>query len=161
MHAAERKPAGAAPPGRVELRLAGLLKRAQALLIGEYGPALSPFGLDGRELAVLGLLVTEGPSSQQQISRRLAVDRTTMVALVDAMTAKGLVRRQSDPRDRRKNMVEVTDAGRDAQRQAGPAIDEVEAKFLTPIGADDREKLKELLRALIAAAEQPGRHATE
>lgn len=146
---------GSEPASLAGLRLAGLLKRAQNLLIEAYGPALTPFAVDGRELAVLALLADEGPASQQQISRRLAVDRTTMVALIDAMVAKGLVQRRPDPRDRRKNMIELTGAGRDTCRQATPAVDEIEKAFLSPIPAADREKLKTLLRTLISAAERP------
>ena len=146
---------GSEPASLARLRLAGLLKRAQNLLIEAYGPVLTPFAVDGRELAVLALLAAEGPASQQQISRRLAVDRTTMVALIDAMGAKGLVQRRPDPRDRRKNMIELTGAGRDTCRQATPAVDEIEEAFLSPIPAADREKLKTLLRTLISAAERP------
>jgi DNA-binding MarR family transcriptional regulator len=152
---AEQTEAASDPASLAGLRLAGLLKRAQNLLIEGYGPALAPFAVDGRELAVLTLLAAEGPASQQHLSRRLAVDRTTMVALVDAMGGKGLVQRRPDPRDRRKNMIELTDAGRDTCRRATPAVDEIEDAFLSPITMTDRENLKDLLRTLISAAERP------
>lgn len=134
------------------LRLAGLLKRAQGLLVEGYGPVLEPFGIDGRELAVLTMLASEGAASQQEISRRLAVDRTTMVALVDGLGAKGLVQRRPDPHDRRKNMVELTDSGRDTCHRATPAVDSLEAAFLAPLDPADRDRLKDLLRTVIASA---------
>jgi DNA-binding MarR family transcriptional regulator len=134
-----------------DLRLAGLLKRAQALLLEAYAPALAPFAVDGRELAVLALLATAGASSQQEVSRRLGIDRTTMVALVDALAARGLVRREPDPADRRKNLVELTDAGRATARGAGPAVDRVEAAFLAPLPPADRDRLRALLRTVIEA----------
>ncbi|MEV6348136.1 MarR family transcriptional regulator [Actinoplanes sp. NPDC051851] len=133
------------------LRLAGLLKGAQRLLVDAYEPALAPFNVDGRELAVLTLLTVIGAVSQQEISRRLGIDRTTIVALTDTMSEKGLLLRLPDPRDRRKNLIELTPAGRDLHARAAPAIDEVEAAFLAPLAAEDRDKLRELLRAVVAS----------
>ncbi len=52
-------------------------------------------------------------------------------------------------------MVELTDAGRDTCDRATPAVDEIEAAFLAPIPAADRDRLKGLLRTLIAAATLP------
>ena len=134
----------------VSLRLAGLLKRAQAQLLGELGPALAPFGVDGRELAVLTALTTAGPVSQQELSQALSIDRTTMVALVDTMSAKGLVARGADPADRRKNLIEATAAGRRTAEQAAVAVDEVESRFLAAVPAADREALHRILREVIS-----------
>lgn len=109
---------------------------------------LAPFGIDGRELAVLAALAAHGPVSQQEISQALTIDRTTMVALVDGLTAKGLVARKPDPSDRRKNLVEATAQGRSVAERAGPAVDEVERRFLEPVAATDREALLRILREL-------------
>src|ERR671930_455072 len=78
-----------------------LLKHAWLRSQEVTGPALAPYGIGGRELAVL-LLLAEGESlSQQQAAGRLEVDRTTMVALLDELEAKGLVARRPHPGDRR------------------------------------------------------------
>jgi DNA-binding MarR family transcriptional regulator len=135
-----------------DLRLAGLLKRAQTLLVEGYGPALAPFDVDGRELAVLALLATAGAQSQQEISRRLGIDRTTVVALIDAMQARGLVQRMPDPADRRRNLVQPTASGRAIHQDASPAVDVVEEAFLAPLSPADRDRLKDILRTLIHAA---------
>jgi DNA-binding MarR family transcriptional regulator len=42
-------------------------------------------------LAVLTVLAAGRPLSQLEAARRLGVDRTTMIARVDALEAKGLV----------------------------------------------------------------------
>jgi DNA-binding MarR family transcriptional regulator len=129
-----------------DLRLHGLLKRALARLYDASVPALAPHAVDGRELAVLGLLGRRGASSQQEISRRLGIDRTTMVALVDALAARDLVHRRTDPADRRKNIVELTEAGEKVRAGAAPAVDAVEASFLAPLTPAERQTLLTLLR---------------
>jgi DNA-binding MarR family transcriptional regulator len=141
-------------PGLAHLRLAGLLKRAQALLVEPSGRALAHHGIDGRELGVLNVLVEQGPLAQQHISRLLAIDRTTVVALVDALETKNLVGRRPDPSDRRKNLVNLTEDGREVHRQARPAIDEVEQAFLAPLTESERKALRRLLITVITAAER-------
>jgi DNA-binding MarR family transcriptional regulator len=44
-------------------------------------------------LAVLLVLAGREPASQRQAATRLGIDRTTMVALLDALENKGLVTR--------------------------------------------------------------------
>src|SRR6266704_7192861 len=81
-------------------RLGYLLKHAQLRLAELTSSAMAPFGISGRECAVLIVIDDRAPLSQQEVARRLAVDRTTMVALIDDLESKGLVQRRPDPDDR-------------------------------------------------------------
>ena len=132
-------------------RLYPLLKHAQLQLAELIGPALAPHGIDGRELAVLNALADQDPLSQQETARRLGIDRTTMVALVDALEAKGLVQRRPHPDDRRKNLVELTGTGHDTRHRATQASEDAERRFLAALDGDDAKRLKQALRALISA----------
>jgi DNA-binding MarR family transcriptional regulator len=132
-------------------RLYPLLKHAQLQLAELIRPALAPHGIDGRELAVLNALADQDPLSQQETARRLGIDRTTMVALVDALENKGLVERRPHPDDRRKNVVELTGPGHDTRRRATRASQDAERRFLAALDQDDAKRLKEALRALITA----------
>jgi len=145
------------PPAALVDRLAFLLKQAQLRLAELTGPALAPYGIDGRELAVLTVLAGEESLSQQQAARRLAVDRTTMVALLDGLEGKGLVERRPHPRDRRRNIVDLTAAGRETLGRATRVSDDVERRFLAPLGEAGAQRLKDALHVLISAA--AGRHA--
>src|SRR4029453_17179014 len=133
-------------------RLYPLLKHAQLQLAELIRPALAPLGIDGRELAVLNALGDQDPLSQQEVARRLGVDRTTMVSLVDALERKRLVERNPHPGDRRKNMVELTVTGRDPRRRGTQASEEAERRFLAALPEGESKRLKEALRALIAEA---------
>ncbi|MFD1537756.1 MarR family winged helix-turn-helix transcriptional regulator [Nonomuraea guangzhouensis] len=130
-------------------RLGYLLKHAHLRLTQLTGPALEPYGIDGRELAVLHVLDEADPLSQQEAARRLRIDRTTMVALIDTLEGKQLVSRRPHPDDRRKNMVELTTRGRDTLRDGGQAVEEAERAFLAKLPADDAALLRELLDRLI------------
>jgi DNA-binding MarR family transcriptional regulator len=100
-----------------------------------------------KEFGALSILVEEGPLSQQRLSERQGIDRTTMVAVIDALERRGLVERRRDPHDRRAYSLSATANGRRVPRQASEAAERAEDEFLTPIPARDRRRLKQLLRA--------------
>ena len=136
-------------------RLGYLLKHVQLRLAQRSALALAPFGIDGRELAVLVVLAAQNPLSQLEAAGRLGVDRTTMVALVDTLERKGLVERRRSPEDRRRNTVQLTPAGQDCLREAEHAREEMERQFLAPLAAPDADRLVRALQTLLAAPDRP------
>jgi DNA-binding MarR family transcriptional regulator len=111
--------------------------------------ALAPYVIDGRELGVLLVLADGQPASQQQAAQRLAIDRTTMVAMLDTLEGKGLVSRHPDADDRRRNVVELTDAGRDILQRAAKASDEAEQALLAPLSPQAARQLRDSLQAIV------------
>jgi DNA-binding MarR family transcriptional regulator len=135
-------------PDALKSRLGYLLKHAQLRLTDEVAQDLAPFGLGGRELAVLAVLAADTPLSQLEAAGRLEVDRTTMVALLDGLEDKGIVERRRSSADRRKNVVELTAAGRACLAQAEQARTEAERRFLAPLGDAEAERLIRALQIL-------------
>lgn len=144
------------PAALASARLGYLLKHAYLGFSGLSQAALEPHGINGRELAVLSRLAGPDPMSQQEAARRLGIDRTTMVALIDALEQKALVERHPDPGDRRKNIVELTTAGRETLTAATRAADEAERRFLGPLGEAAAQQFKDALRTLLSAGQQMG-----
>jgi DNA-binding MarR family transcriptional regulator len=145
----DSEPAGSQPAPAMAGRLGYLLKHAQARFFDLTAAALAPTGINGREAAVLRAVDNPQPLSQGEIARLMGIDRTTMVALIDELQERGLVRRRQDPDDRRKNVVELTAAGQDVTRRAIRAGDQAERTFLSPLSADEAEQFKQTLRALL------------
>ena len=126
-------------------RLTYLLKRALVDLEELHAEHLAPSGVNVRELAVLLLLDGREPGSQQQAALRLGVDRTSMVGLLDSLETQGLVARQPDPGDRRRNAVGLTDAGRRTLASAVEASDAAEARLLADLSEAEAGQLRALL----------------
>jgi DNA-binding MarR family transcriptional regulator len=118
--------------------------------------ALAPFGIDGRELGILLVLAGHEPGSQQQAAQRLGIDRTSMVARLDALEGKGLVSRHPHAEDRRRNVVELSDAGRDTVRLATKASERAEATLLATLSDEDGERLRDALQAILARPADAG-----
>jgi DNA-binding MarR family transcriptional regulator len=144
-----RSPRSTTAEGSADLRLGYLLKHVQLRFAQLTSAELAPLGISPREWATLSCLNDER-ASQREVAELLGVDRTTMVALVDELQAKGLVERRPQPEDRRKNIVTLTRNGRDLMRRGGRLIDSCEQRFLAPLSKSDAAQLKKILATLIA-----------
>ena len=139
------------PPAALMERLSFLLKRTSALLEGIIEQELARLGVSGREFGVLTLIEAEWPASQQQLADRIGVDRTTMVALVDALEEKRLVIRHRDPSNRRAYVLEVTALGRKRLRAALGAVERAEQQALAPLSDAESATLTRALQCLVRA----------
>lgn len=100
---------------RTAVLLRGALVRAETM--GEQ--ALAPLAVNGREYAVLALLLHGDPArSQRHLGAVLGLDRTTTMKLVAGLEERGLLRRDPHPVDRRSYRLALTAAGRRLARRA-------------------------------------------
>ncbi|MFI9345747.1 MarR family winged helix-turn-helix transcriptional regulator [Streptomyces sp. NPDC052773] len=127
-----------------------LLNKAGLILMEEAERALTAQGMRLRYFYVLAALDSDVSLSQQDLSRLLNLDPTTMVALIDEMEGAGHVERRRNPSDRRRYILRLTDDGRAALQRAGRAVDQVEEDFLSTVPEADRERLRTLLGELLA-----------
>ena len=137
-------------PESLTSRLGFLLKHVWLAHAELSAAALKPLGIDGRELAVLTVLAEGDALSQHEAARRLGIDRTTMVAMLDTLAGKDLIARRQHPDDRRRNIVELSSSGRRTLRKGTRLSADVEERFLAPLGARDSQLFRDALRALIS-----------
>lgn len=130
-------------------RLTYLLKHALLTLEQLHEEHLAASGISARELAVLLLLADREPESQQQAAERLGIDRTSMVALLDGLEDKTLVARRPDAKDRRRNVVEITNTGRETLAEATAASDEAERQLLKGLDQLDAQGLRNALARIV------------
>jgi len=132
--------------------LSFLLARANALSLASGNAALAAHGLKVRSYSVLALAVGGGRPSQREIAEYLRLDPSQVVALVDELQRRGAISRESDPNDRRANVVVATDEGRalfaDAEKSAREAEREIHAEL------DDAER--DVLVRLLGRLAFPG-----
>jgi len=114
--------------------------------------AFASHDLESWEFDVLSALRRSGPPyrlSPGRLLRETLVTSGTMTNRVDRLAARGLVRREPDPGDRRGVHVLLTDDGRARVDAALSALLTNERALLTGLGATDRKQLANLLRALV------------
>jgi DNA-binding MarR family transcriptional regulator len=106
-------------------------------------------GMKMKGYATLSAL-RNGPMPQQQLCISMHLDANNCVLLLNDMEAAGHVRRTRDPADRRRHIVEITDAGCAALARADAALNTVEDEVLGPLDAEERETLRQLLGRALA-----------
>ena len=136
-------------------RLGYLFKHAGLLMSKLNDEVLAPFGIEPRELGILIVIDSFEPASQQQVAERIGIDRTTMVAMLDTLEAKGLVSRRPGTEDRRRNVVELTPAGHDILSRAVAASDTAEAELLASLSPEEATQLRDLLARVVARERAP------
>lgn len=128
-------------------------------LVREARRIAGSLGDDGIRLphvAVLSCLAEFGPASQKDISQRLRIDASDLVALLDDLEEAGLASRRRDPKDRRRYAVTLTDAGRDALRRRMSMAERLNDKLFEPLSGSERAELHRLLLR-VYAFHDPGR----
>lgn len=69
----------------------------------------SGFGITAEQFLVLDTLWDEGVLTQQQVADIMLKDKNSIVKLIDGLEDRGLVKRMSNPNDRRQNLISVTE----------------------------------------------------
>ena len=67
------------------------------------------FDITAEQFLVLDTLWDEGVLTQQQVADIMLKDKNSIVKLIDGLEEKKLVKRMSNPRDRRQNLISVTE----------------------------------------------------
>ena len=115
--------------------------------------AFGTHDLESWEFDVLSALRRAGAPYELtpgQLVRQTLVTSGTMTNRVDRLTARGLVERLPDPRDRRGVLVRLTADGKAAVDGAFEALLAAEADLLADLSDRDRTQLAGLLRSLLA-----------
>lgn len=107
---------------------------------------LTPLGLRPRHLVALTVLRDRGGSSQQALAATLEMDGTNIVGLLNELEADELVERRRSPADRRRHLVELTEAGRKRLATAEFALAAVEDEVLGALDESQRDTLYHLLQ---------------
>jgi DNA-binding MarR family transcriptional regulator len=123
-------------------------RKGQRLVI----EALAQEGARRQDFAVLTSLAEQGPASQATLGRRLWIDRSDLHAILNELERDGLVRRARDERDRRRNVVALTQRGRAALRRLDKRVDAAQDALLDPLSRSDRRELRRLLEQLLDGA---------
>ena len=106
-------------------------------------------GMRLKQFLLLGYVRDRGAVSQQELETGLLMDANSVVLLLNETEAAGFSVRRRDPADRRRHMVELTDAGRVAVERAEKAREGIEDEVLSDLSPEERKTLRKLLRRVL------------
>ncbi|MFJ3505989.1 MarR family winged helix-turn-helix transcriptional regulator [Streptomyces luteogriseus] len=130
-----------------------LLGRAAA-----RGRALVAEALAGQDMrmwhhVVLSAVRDLAPVAQADLGRGIRLDPKDLVGVLNDLQAAGLVVREPDPKDRRKNAVSLTEPGARLLKRCEKAARAANDELLAPLSAAEREQFMEMLLRISATAE--------
>lgn len=98
--------------------------------------------------AALAKLYEGGPTSQNLLGRRTAMDGATIKGVVDRLMKLHLIETRADPGDGRRRVVALTEKGRQAVEKSLAHAGAITRKTLAPLSADEQKHFLALLHRL-------------
>ena len=110
-----------------------------------FADLVGTIGLEPRHFAVLRASGQHAGDSQHAIAARLGIPSSTMVSIVDALEARGLLSRLPNDADRRAHVLRLTEDGEAALGRATELGMRRELEICAGMSDDDRSTLLALL----------------
>jgi DNA-binding MarR family transcriptional regulator len=136
------------PRGSARSDLAAMIVPLGNALMQVERPILQAHQLTMWAYAVLLHLDEQPIRTQAALAEAIRADKTRIIAVLDDLEARGLIRRQPDPRDRRVRLLSLTIDGRRTRDAAQSAIQRREESLLARLTAAERKGFLDALRVL-------------
>ena len=131
------------PPTRRSIPIA--LIRAREKVMGPIRDMLADTGITEQQWRILRVLEEFGPLDASTLADKACLLLPSQTRIVQTLSEKGLVTRNADNRDRRKQTVAITEAGKTIIHDNLEEAEAIVAHMESVIG---REKLNQLLDIL-------------
>jgi DNA-binding MarR family transcriptional regulator len=134
------------PGGRRDLA-AMAVPLARALVAAEE-PILRAYEISMWGYIVLTALAEQPVRTQTALAQAIGADKSRIIADLDELQKRGLIRRQPDAADRRVRLLSLTEEGSRVRRAVQAAIRRREERVLAVLPSGERESFLRSLQAL-------------
>ena len=124
------------------------LRRAQVHFFADFARTMAEAQVTPGQFGVLSLIGANPGMTQSALARAVGIERSTMVAVIDALQSRGLVERAPSPVDRRSYALVLTDQGKALLERLIPMVRAHERRLARKLVPEERERLIELLLKL-------------
>src|SRR5215213_5914794 len=107
--------------------------------------AVAAHGIRSRHASVLVVIDAEGPMSQRALGRRLRIDKSPMVGVLDDLERLGMAERRRSDSDRRIQAIHLTEKGRRVLGDVTAIADAENARTFAVLDDAERDQLQALL----------------
>jgi len=121
------------------------LRLAQLAVFKHFESKLGEIDVTPAVFSVLEVLQQNDGITQSKLAGVVALDRSSVVPLLDKLAKRGLVERRASTTDRRHNHLHLTDSGRDLLAEAHRRADQHEKEICKPFTVAEKKLLLELL----------------
>jgi len=105
-----------------------------------------------RQFGVLMALYQQGPLTPSVLAERISCDRNTLSEMLKRMTARKLISKKNNAKDRRSIQVQISAKGEAALLSVVPAAAELQNLMLAPLAKEDRAHFLKYMLAIAKAS---------
>jgi DNA-binding MarR family transcriptional regulator len=133
-----------------EPRISYVIARLERAVRAGINERVRPYGLTTLQYTTLSLLGARGqPLSNAQLARRAYMTPQSMLAVIDALEQKGLIRRDQHPNHRRVYPATLTAKGQRVLTACDEAVTTMEDEMLAELDPGERTTLLGALKACV------------
>lgn len=151
--------AEAAPRGigfvRVKLeRSPGYMaRRLHQTFVAIFHQELEPFGLTPIQYTILTIVRLNPGIDQVSVAAEAVLDPSTVADVLKRLGARGLIRRESGPTDRRTRIVFLTPEGERLMEQARAYVMKARKRLMAPLSKSEQAEFLEMMDRLLKVHE--------
>ncbi|NBQ89157.1 MAG: MarR family transcriptional regulator [Betaproteobacteria bacterium] len=125
-----------------------LIRRAHQKSVAVFMEETAGVDITPVQFAILNALLDAPGADQVTLAARVSFDAATSGSVIGRLEAKGWVRRESDPDDRRRKLLWITTAGAQVARSLKRAAARAQQRMLEGLDPAERAQLVALLEKL-------------
>ena len=134
-----------------------LLRRLNQIHYALFFEECRAFNITPVQYGLLTALSIRGRLDQASLGIELGIDRTNVADVLTRLETRGLIRRESDPADRRAKLASLTPKGRQLTSRMFASMQRAQDRLLAPLSQKERDGFMTTLVRLIEANNAYGR----
>lgn len=135
----------AASPGALDTILGFHIRLAHGAVYRHFAETFAALDLTQKQVSVLWLVEERPGIAQVELGQHLQMDRATTMTIVNRLQARGYLRRERSPIDRRRQALFLNETGALALAEAKRCVAEHEFWLKARFSGEEIEKLVEML----------------
>jgi len=127
------------------------LRQAQISVFQDFAQSMAKKNISPGQFGVLTLIGSNPGRSQSALARAIGIERSTMVAVIDALELRGLVERQPSRVDRRSYALILSSKGDKLLQTLRPLVLSHDDRITENLTTRERDVIIDLLSKLITS----------
>lgn len=128
---------------------AHLARRFHQICLGATAEILDRQDITPIQWGVMSAILEEPGTCQKHIAKRVGIDPVTLGQMIGALEKNGLVKRQTDPGDRRGRRLFITRRGTGLRHRLRPSMLQAQERVLVPLTKTERASLLDMLARVV------------
>lgn len=125
------------------------IRRLHQIAVAAFLEETKAHGITPVQYGALSAISRQPGIDQRRLAMAVGMDTSTTASVVDRLEARGFVKRNASPDDRRVRLLTISTEGEQLLLTLEPAVLRTQDRILAPLPVSQRAKFMTMLRALV------------